>query len=248
MNSFERHEELLGITDLVDKVSDRVLPHGLARAVRHLRVESDIAAANLAGRLDLETNPPELQDGLHVGCGSNILPGYTNLDIFPAEGVDVVCDAREGLPFVDDQFGTVFAEHMLEHVDYPRSVKKILDEMVRVVRPQGSVVIGVPDSSIPVLRYADGDQDYFNDLAKRWYSGRRDIEDYTTPIQFVRLVMADVDDDPSYTPHLVAYDEDTLQGLMEDAGLENVGPWEFDDSIGLEKRRWGSIYLEGAVV
>lgn len=222
-----------------------VVTHGLARAIRRIKGEMAIAEANEQGRKSFEINPPELKPGLHVGCGNNILDEFTNLDIFPNEGVDVVCDAREGLPFDDDKFERVFSEHMLEHVDFPRSVKSILGEMVRVTEPGGQVIVGVPDSSVPAIAYAEGDEAYFAELKERWYSRRADIDDYTHPIHYVRLVMSDVEDDPVYTPHLGAFDNDSLKYLLEEAGLTDIKPWELDPEISLEKRHWGSVYLQG---
>jgi predicted SAM-dependent methyltransferase len=222
-----------------------LVTHGVARAIRYLDKELAIMQADAEGRERFAENPPKLQPGLHVGCGSNIIPGFTNFDIFPNPGVDVVSDAREGLPFDDNQFEIVFSEHMLEHVDYPRSAKVILGDMVRVAKPGGRVIVGVPDSSIPVKAFANGDNGYFDELRERWYGNRADLEHYTSPIQFVRLVMADVDDDPVYTPHLSAFDEETLSGLMENAGLVDIRTWDIDPDMSYQKRNWGSVYLQG---
>ncbi len=221
------------------------VPHGVARAVRELKTQLSIMRADGHGRKEFASSPPELKPGLHVGCGSNILPDYTNLDIFPNEGVDVVCDAREGLPFDSNQFETVFSEHMLEHVDYPHSVKGILQEMVRVTKPGGKVIVGVPDASYAIRAYANEDTDFFTELKERWYKNRSNLTHYTQPVDFVRLVLADEDDDPVYTPHLWGYDSQSLGVLLEEAGLSDVTPWQYDPSMSLEKRQWGSVYLQG---
>jgi len=41
---------------------------------------------------------------LLIGCGERSSPDYINLDIRDLPGVDVVCDATDGLPFEDDTF------------------------------------------------------------------------------------------------------------------------------------------------
>lgn len=241
MNEQLRSSEL---KDSVARINSEVLPYGLARAARLLMLEVKIAEANIEGRRSLEASPIELKPGLHVGCGANILENFTNLDIFPNEGVDVVCDAREGLPFADNQFETVFSEHMMEHVDYPNSVKTILGEMARVTQPGGRVVVGVPDSGAPMKAYAAGDTEYLDRLKEAWYGRRAQLEHYSHPIDVVRLVVGDEDDAPGYAPHFWAYDHDKLQSLMEEAGLVDITPWDFED-ISLEKRRWNAVYLQG---
>ena len=230
---------------LVDMAERGMLPHGMARAARLLVRQAVIMQADQEGRKQFAENPPSLKPGLHVGCGANILKDFTNLDIFPNEGVDVVCDAREGLPFTDGQFDLVFSEHMLEHVDYPISTKLVLRETVRVTKPGGLIIVGVPDSSIPIRAYTSGDEEYFTELRDRWYGRRDQLQHYQYPVDLVRLVMADEDDDKIYTPHLWAFDETQLAGLMEEAGLVAVSPWDIDPSISLPKRHWGSVYLQG---
>jgi predicted SAM-dependent methyltransferase len=51
---------------------------------------------------------------LHIGCGSEAIAGWTNVDIVSAPGVDVVLDVRQPWPFHDVEF--IFAEHFLEHL------------------------------------------------------------------------------------------------------------------------------------
>lgn len=50
-------------------------------------------------------------------------------------------DLTEGLPYGDEQFDIVVCEQVLEHLDDPASV---IDELARVLRPGGLLVIGVP--------------------------------------------------------------------------------------------------------
>ena len=51
---------------------------------------------------------------LHIGCGSEAIDGWTNVDIADLPGVDVVLDVRQPWPFGDVEF--MFAEHFLEHL------------------------------------------------------------------------------------------------------------------------------------
>jgi SAM-dependent methyltransferase len=65
------------------------------------------------------------------------LPGEQGVDGF------VRADAAR-LPFSDASFDAVISNHSLEHVD---DLADVLDEIRRVVRPNGSLYVAVPDAS-----------------------------------------------------------------------------------------------------
>ncbi|GFH38816.1 hypothetical protein SCWH03_50770 [Streptomyces pacificus] len=57
------------------------------------------------------------------------------------------------------------------------------------------------------------------------------------------LAFRDQDDDPTYTPHLWAYDHEKLVQLFTEAGFTTVEPWTFDPTMANPKRRWSSVYV-----
>jgi SAM-dependent methyltransferase len=79
---------------------------------------------------------------LNLGCGTDIRPGYVNLDSAALPGVDVVHDLNElPLPLPDEAFVEVVCQDVLEHLpDYPR----LLGEVHRVLRPGGRAVVRSP--------------------------------------------------------------------------------------------------------
>lgn len=81
---------------------------------------------------------------LDIGASKNyvrqeIAAQWTGVDIVGATDV-IEADAHE-LPFEDASFDIVFSSHMLEHVLSPAIC---VSEMKRVVRDEGSIIIGVP--------------------------------------------------------------------------------------------------------
>jgi predicted SAM-dependent methyltransferase len=53
---------------------------------------------------------------LNLGCGKEILEGYTNLDAIKLEGTDVVYDLNKfPYPFADNYFDEILAKSVLEH-------------------------------------------------------------------------------------------------------------------------------------
>jgi len=56
----------------------------------------------------------------------------------------------EDLPFADDSFDVVYSSHVLEHVN---DEVKALDEMRRVLKKNGVLIIGMPTSNMAILNY-----------------------------------------------------------------------------------------------
>lgn len=92
---------------------------------------------------------------LDIGCGSSrivqTLPGVVGMDLgihklrwLRAPGRDLVQGSITDLPFADGAFDAVICSEVIEHI--PRERVR-LDEMVRVIRPGGLLILGTPDYS-----------------------------------------------------------------------------------------------------
>lgn len=91
---------------------------------------------------------------LHVGCGQNVLPDFTNLDFYSHRARDHVFghDLRYPLPFTDGRFAGAFSEHTLEHLS-PGDAFNLLKEIHRVLRPGAIFRCAVPDLGLYVQFY-----------------------------------------------------------------------------------------------
>lgn len=79
---------------------------------------------------------------LHIGSGSQALPGWKNIDLTAGPGVDVALDVREGLPF--EGVAYIFAEHFLEHLTLEEGLA-FLRECRRVLHPDGVLRLSTPN-------------------------------------------------------------------------------------------------------
>jgi SAM-dependent methyltransferase len=83
-----------------------------------------------------------MKSKLHLGCGTIILPDHVNVDSAALPGVDIVHDLTIfPWPFEDQQFDEVILVDILEHLP---SIIKTLEEIYRITKPNGKVLIRVP--------------------------------------------------------------------------------------------------------
>ncbi len=90
---------------------------------------------------------------LDLGCGNAPLYGVYQphaeevicIDwpqtLHEASFIDAACDLNEGIPLATESFDTILASDVLEHIAQPDI---LFSDIVRVLRPQGKLILGVP--------------------------------------------------------------------------------------------------------
>lgn len=73
---------------------------------------------------------------VEIGCGKTKTEGYIGVDRFPLEGVDIVADINNGLPFETNSVDVIFACHSLEHMD---DLKQTMNEIFRICK-NGAII------------------------------------------------------------------------------------------------------------
>lgn len=80
---------------------------------------------------------------LEIGCGSGelskYLKNYTGIDISPKSSKFIIGDAQK-LPIKNDKFDLILLLDLLEHTND----KLVMEEVYRVLKPEGCVIITVP--------------------------------------------------------------------------------------------------------
>lgn len=83
---------------------------------------------------------------LHLGCGTQVWPGWINVDRHAADASVVPCDiASEPLPLAETSVDYVFSEDFLEHLPPDRRVH-VMNEIHRVLVPSGVMEHYVPNA------------------------------------------------------------------------------------------------------
>lgn len=81
---------------------------------------------------------------LNVGCGRRYIQSWTNIDLYSASPDVLPHDLTRPLPFPDATFDLVYHSHVLEHFAR-QDGERLIQECVRVLRPEGILRVVVPD-------------------------------------------------------------------------------------------------------
>ena len=109
------------------------LPKSYTAARRSRDTATVVNTANRCGRFCREFScEPKGPVRLHIGSGTESLPGWINIDNKGLSGVDLVLDVRHGLPFRNVE--AIYAEHFLEHLGARRGLRLPLGVPPRLER------------------------------------------------------------------------------------------------------------------
>ena len=101
-------------------------------------------------------------DRLHLACGTNVMPGWANVDLEgPAQVIKL--DLTRPLPLPAESMRYVYSEHFIEHI--PReAAERLLRECHRVLKPGGVFRVSTPDLAVLVREYSSGRLSYWSDM------------------------------------------------------------------------------------
>lgn len=210
---------------------------GRSRAVRGLRVDARRLRRRLDGRQATPVEPDPATEaermvrsyldrhrvrGLQIGAGRNLFEGWLSTDKAPRLPEVLAMDATREFPLPDESFDHVYAEHMIEHVNW-RQGQRMLGETFRVLRPGGTVRLATPDLAVLLDVYA-GRAGEDGDHYVRWVT-RRYLPPGTPrhPVFVLNNAMRN-------WGHTFLYDEEVLTLALTTAGFTDVRRRDFGES------------------
>jgi predicted SAM-dependent methyltransferase len=167
---------------------------------------------------------------LNLGCGSNVKPGWLNIDLSPP--ADLQLDLRESLPFPDSSVCMIYSEHFVEHLTL-EDARRLMRDSLRVLKPGGLFSVGVPDAELPLTAYVMRDDEFFRSARDRGHP-----PSYTTRMHHVNYVFRQGNE------HKYAYDLETLTDALSAAGFVAITRRPFDPTLDSERRRIGTLYVD----
>jgi len=135
---------------------------------------------------------------LNLGCGLDLRPGYVNVDIMPIDGLILQADVRS-MPFLPSRSAEEIAAYdVLEHFPFSQT-KKVLKEWIRLLKPEGTLYVRVPDMPKIFRKMLEGDLPVF-EAQRLLYGGQGYAFNY----------------------HMAGFTGNYLEGLLLGCGCEEV--------------------------
>jgi predicted SAM-dependent methyltransferase len=162
------------------------------------------------------------QQGISVnlGTGGRGLEDWVNIDaIGTHQDLTFTCDIRKPLPFRDGQAARIFAEHVIEHIDFRNDVPGTFAEFYRILQPGGRVRIIVPDGERWLQAYTTKDPEKWAALGMPKLPA-----DMPTPMSMINHVFHQGGE------HQFAYDFETMKHALMTAGFPRVEKKSFKNS------------------
>ena len=172
---------------------------------------------------------------LNWACGNWTPAGWINSDQKDQAGVDLVCDIRDGFPLDHGSVDIIACIHTLPEFAYDALVPT-LEELHRVLKPNGTLRIAVPDLDVSIRAYLRGDTEHFQipDWETRslgakfaryltWYGYTRSVftydylEEMLFKARFRHVVRCAFKETPSGYPEIVDLDNRETESLFVEA-------------------------------
>ncbi|HDD45196.1 MAG TPA: hypothetical protein ENG63_10115 [Candidatus Desulfofervidus auxilii] len=87
---------------------------------------------------------------LNLGCGELYLKGYKNIDVSTDVKADEYYDIRTGIREPDNSVEEVLCGCILEQICSNEEFLFVMNEIWRVLKPDGKLIGYVPDASLPI--------------------------------------------------------------------------------------------------
>jgi predicted SAM-dependent methyltransferase len=100
---------------------------------------------------------------LNIGCGSNVIDGWLNVDAYVIDKDVLHYNALNCLPLDNGSVKRIHCEHFLEHLDLQQAMV-FLVECRRVLEVEGTMRIIVPDAEKYMTSYVARDEGFFGQL------------------------------------------------------------------------------------
>jgi predicted SAM-dependent methyltransferase len=148
---------------------------------------------------------------LNVGAGALSLPGFVNLDRFPASPEVLYWDFRKPLPLADAAVRHVHCEHFIEHLEHHDALA-LLAEFRRVLEPGGTLRLICPDAGRYIRAYCAGDAAFFRALERLGGAAKPFEHPIEVINQMFRMAGA----------HRFAWDYEALEAALAGVGFVGI--------------------------
>ena len=237
------------MSGLKDRLARR-LPPSTYLLLRQIRVELTAAYFAPTHKRKIASLP---RSGLKIELGSGHIQraGWVDVDLLNPSA-DLRLDLRRPLPFADGSADEIHSEHLFEHLEYLEALA-LMEQCRRVIRPGGTLSIGVPDPGPALHAYVNGNRNFFNrdGLSSAEVTKEHCIESISegnhwapppwvvTPMQHLNFLFH------QYGDHRFIYDAETLIASLTQTGFVGVHERPFDAERDSITRKNDTLYVDG---
>jgi len=173
---------------------------------------------------------------LQIGCQSQLLDDWLNVDLQPKDDRVAFMDATEPFPSQDHVFDYVFSEHMIEHITFTQGLF-MLRECYRVLKPGGKIRIATPNLQFLISLYKEPktpiQNKYVETSIRRYFKEEVPVMDTLVINNFFRD-----------WGHQFIYDEKALRYVMKEAGFKDITVCQINESTDIHLRNLEKHGLE----
>jgi predicted SAM-dependent methyltransferase len=172
---------------------------------------------------------------LHLGCGPVIIResgiDWINIDIQQIFNPDLRLDVNDlRNVYQPNSIDLIWSCHMMEHLDYPYSAIKFIDDCFTILKKGSIMRLAVPDLKLIAGYYLKGSEE----LKKIYGEGKFYYQHDNAGERFNYFLKE--------WEHDICYDEEMLNDIFKAAGFSNYGKRNFRES---KIPRWSHDRLEG---
>lgn len=174
---------------------------------------------------------------LHFGSGTDIKPGFINIDMNGLE--DIFLDARNSLNIPDGSIEYIYSSHFVEHLEH-EDLLAHLKECHRVLRPGGVLRLGVPDFEKVFRSYCAGDKEFLETRRAALGSLFGLPGNLICAADFINKAVYE------FGQHKTCLDPEKTRNLLIFCGFsaEGISTKEFDQNIDVPSRRELTFFVE----
>lgn len=200
----------------------------LLKLINDYRITKRLERRNIRLAKTMITNLLDKNEKIQIELGSQkFREGWIIVDI--GLGADLRLDLTNDLPFPDNTVTSIYSSHLLEHFSYTDMIN-LLKEIYRILKPEGTFSVAVPDASIFIQAYCTKDN------SNIWNLITTSSFNYNSRIDYVNYI--------AYMngEHKMMFDQENLTLILKNTGFSKVSKRNFDIQQDLEVRNRESIY------
>jgi len=162
---------------------------------------------------------------LELGPGSNGVRNHETANVYKTNDTDYIVNVLKKLPFKHETFDSIYASHLLEHIPW-YLLQETVSDWTKALKPNGALVICVPDGLKLMKTYVDAEIHSSNDYETK--DGWNRLNALSDPALWISGRLLSYGDEKGethhYNWHRAIFSQRFLTKLLGNSGLIDIRP------------------------